>query len=242
VQQGWEIGNEVNRCMARVKTVGVSGTSSKETAYQKICAALQTYGTYNQALRLERSASDSVLSQSIDIALLDCHDAAALANADLKQPVLPELKRNAAGTYEVPYKWPYCIRMACASSYWQTVYLNALNCSALGKVEFLGDTSLKPGDNVAMWHPNKLGKPFVARSDDPTLDTVDRIIVFATTEPMASLRQFRLDHTLQQVIDGMQRTQDRDHEIERDTLIIAGPEGALWAAVLMPILIRKQLV
>src|SRR5262249_7415114 len=153
---------------------------------------------YNAALRLAYNSNDPELHNRLEIRLLDCNDANALAALDLLNPTLPEAQRDAVRVYVIPPHFRFCIQIA--SSYTDVLYVTVVDCTADGSVQYLGDLSLNAGDRQLLWQAGRVRNPFIAAPAYERGGT-DRLIAVATTRPDVNLRYLEVRKTVQQVVN-----------------------------------------
>ena len=230
---GWEISNDTNRALARVRFDSSPDLPRRAEAiaraHTRLRDGLNSYVGYNRVLRFAKNCNDPELDQSLSVILHDCGDTAELRHADPKRPELPELHRNAKGIYEVSADVPYSIRLS--NLYWQTLHLTVFNCTSLGMVEFLGEVTVRSDDSETLWLRGIHGTPFQAIPDNPDVDTIDRIVAIATTRAAANLRWMEVTEMVQQVIDQTARGSGT----RRLTF-----EEELWTASVVPLKIRQR--
>jgi hypothetical protein len=227
VPGGWSMSNEVNRDVATVLLPDGGSAAIVEEAQERVRAGLEGYARYNTVIRLANSCADAELDQSLRLALLDCSDETLVREADVHRPSLPGLARNENGIHEVRPRTPYTIQVS--NIYWATLHVTLFNCTALGMVQFLGDVSIKADDVETLWRGQKQGHPFFALPDDPSRDTVDRIVAIATTRPAVSLKGLQIEVSLQQVIDAVRTPR------ARGSGVTAAYQPELWTAVVVPL-------
>jgi hypothetical protein len=212
----WTISNNVNN---RVATVPAGNPDALQ-------AGLESYAIYNQVLRLAQNSNDPALDKSLDVRLLDCSDPAALSAADPLGSGLPEVSRDTQGLYSVQNGFPLAIRVM--NTYPHPLQVSVFNCAASGKVEFMGEMGLQTADVRVFWLGGNHRHPFIASSRVP-VETIDRLIIVATTKPDADLSMLKVRYSVQQVVDEfVQRGHSREMMDEVENT--AGP-GEAWTAV-----------
>jgi Caspase domain len=230
---GWEVSNDTNSAIASVRISSAPGrapcTEEVALAHTRLRDGLNSYARYNRVLRFAKNCNDPELDQSIALILHDCSDADQLQQVDPKRPELPELHRNAEGIYDVAADTPYSIRLS--NFHWRTLHLTVFNCTSLGMVEFLGEVTVKSDDVETLWLGGIQQTPFQAIPDDPNVNTIDRIVAIATTNPAVALRWLEVRETVQQVIDQTARGSG--------TKRVAFAED-LWTASVVPLKIRQR--
>jgi hypothetical protein len=82
---------------------------------------------------------------------------------------------------------------------------------------------------ATLWRGGVQRDPFLAVPDDPTRDTVDRVVAIATTRPGVSLRGLEIHEPIQVVSD---RAGVRDG---RGSGTTEGFQPELWTAVTVPV-------
>jgi hypothetical protein len=113
-----------------------------------------------------------------------------------------------------------------------TLQVTLLNCTAGGKVEYLGAVSVETGDSELLWRHGELGIPFIAHPRTGYTTGLDRLIAIATTgRGHANLEDLRVHNSVQEVIDAViagasSRT--------RDAVDVTTP-AELWTAVQVPV-------
>ena len=213
---GWKISNNVNNQVATVP----AGHA------EALRASLQSYANYNQVLRLAHNSTDPELDKRLDVRLLDCSDPVALEAVDPLGSGLSEVPRDTQGVFSVRNGFPLAIKVK--NTYRQPLQVSLFNCTASGKVEFMGEMGLQASDVRVFWLGGQHGHPFHASSRVP-VEMTDRMIIVATTTPDADLSGFRVQHSIQQVVDAfVQRGPSRElmDEVEKS----AGA-GEAWTAV-----------
>lgn len=212
----WTIGNSVNSQVATVP-------AGKPDALR---AGLESYTNYNQVLRLAQNSNDPELDKSLDVRLLDCSDPSALTAADPLGSGLPEVPRDKLGVFSVRNGFPLAIKVK--NTYRQPFQVSVFNCTASGKVEFMGEMGLQATDTRVFWLGGNHRHPFIASSRVP-VETIDRMIIVATTKPDADLSGLRVQQSVQQAVDEfLQRGGSKEmmDEVENS----AGA-GEAWTAV-----------
>ncbi len=231
----WRIGNDVRSRLAVVPVGEVAA----------LRGGLEAYYRYNAALRLARTCNDPQLNRALSLRLLDCNDAealAALTDAQLADPPLTEVQRDADAVYAVPSGARFCVRVANAST--ATLHVTVLNCSVGGLVEMLGTTSLRPGVSDVVWQAGQFRRGFRANPDRlpgvpravPAADSVvDRLMAIGTTRPDADLGYLTVGKTIQQMVDELLGGRGVLDEPEQAA---SGP-SELWTATIAPLRIRR---
>lgn len=212
----WTISNTVNH---RVATVPAGNPEALQ-------AGLESYAIYNQVLRLAQNSNDPTLDKSLDVRLLDCSDPAALSAANPLGSDLPEVPRDTQGSYSVQNGFPLAIRVM--NTYPRPLQVSVLNCAASGKVEFMGEMGLQAADVRVFWLGGNHRYPFIASSRVP-VETIDRLIIVATTKPDADLSMLKVQYSVQQVVDEFVQ-RGRSREMMDEVENTAGP-GEAWTAV-----------
>jgi hypothetical protein len=242
--EGWQLSNNANRAIARLRVDSGAGEAELSQLYGALRAGIESYARYNQVLRLAKSSNDPELDQSMAVVLRDCSDTAVLATIDPKVPDLPDVPRGSSGIYQTDADKPYCVSVS--NLYTQTLYFTVFNCTAHGMVEFLGDVGVNSKDTETLWSGAVQRSPFTAAPDDPEVDTVDRIVAIATTRKGVDLRHLEVRESVQHVMDQL-TTRSIDQRAKRSR---GGPRGSgtlqqpvnteLWTAVIVPLEIRRK--
>jgi hypothetical protein len=223
---GWTIRNTVNDQVATVPA----------KYSEALRAGLESYADYNQVLRLAQNSNDPALDKSLDVRLLDCSDPDALADADSLGSHLPEVPRNADGIFSVPNGFPLVIKVK--NTYRYPLQVSIFNCTASGKVEFMGEMGLQTTDVRVFWLGGQHRRPFIASSIAP-VETTDRLIVVATTKRDADLSVLKVQRSVQQVVDKVVRS-ELSREMMDEVEYNAGPADA-WTAVTIALKIGPKL-
>ncbi len=189
-------------------------------------AGLESYADYNQVLRLAQNSNDPALDKSLDVRLLDCSDPDALAATDPIGSNLPEAPRDEQGIFSVRNGFPLAIKVK--NTYRHPLQVSVFNCTASGKVEFMGEMGLQAGDVRVFWLGGQHFQPFTASSRVPT-ETTDRLVVVATTKRDADLSVLEVPNSVQQVVDEFVQRGD-SREMMDKAGYSAGPAEA-WTAV-----------
>lgn len=234
--EGWEISNDMNSALAQLQLEIPSHPQPYQLALRD---GLNAYAHYNLVLRLPKRYNDPELNQAIGVILHDCSDSEQVRQVDPKQPTLPELPCNADRIYDVASATPYCVRLT--NLHWQTLYFTVFNCTALGKVEFLGDVSIRPRDVETLWAKVEHRKPFKAVPDNPNIDTIDRLIVLATTVKNVSLRGLEIRQSVQAVIDKAKAFYLSPERTPKGSDVEDEYPREQWTAVTVPLKIQKAL-
>lgn len=227
--QGWALSNDLNREFATLRLPAGQGLpdAAIRDVQQALRAGLNAYASYNAVLRLARRCNDRELDQALRVTMLDCSDAAALAEVNPKAPALPELARGSDNVYQVAASHPFCIRITNTSL--KLLAVTVLNCTAGGKVEHLGTVGINGEDTETIWYAGIHREPFLAVPDNPQLDTIDRIIAIGTTRAGTDLGHLKTEHTIQQLFDTRERgTQS------------APATSELWTASIRPLRMLGQ--
>lgn len=236
--QGWQISNALNPGLAHVRLMLPADHAAIEQAQDALRSGVEGYAPYNRVLRLAKTCNDPDLDQKIDVKILDCTDADALARVKAtgttKKPALPELGRTRNGTYTIPAGGSFCLNLM--NMYYQTLYVSIFNCTAYGAVECIGEKSIKADTDVeTFWHPNELGRPLRAKPDDPTRDTVDRFVIVATTKAGVDLRGLKRKNTIQQIIDAQLSAVAKGRGTDVDEAPVSKTER--WTAQIVELII-----
>lgn len=175
---------------------------------------------YNLTLRLARRCRD--LPGALEVTLLDCGDAGALAAADPQNPDLTPIPPDPRGfSHLARERQPFCVRIRNRSSY--RLYVTLLACRANGRVELLAEHIEPPPDSLQIvWNGEAHGTPFSWPVPPRRAAAVDRIVAVGTTVRGISLPFLKLEKTF-------------DEEIapgERD-LKVAKTSQDLWTATLV---------
>ncbi len=221
----WTISNSVNN---RVATVPAGNPDA-------LRAGLESYANYNQVLRLAQNSNDPALDKSLDVRLLDCSEQAALAAADPLGSGLPEVPRDTQGIFSVQNGFHLAIKVK--NTYRRPFQVSVFNCTASGKVEFMGEMGLQAADVRVFWLGGKHRHPFIASSRVP-VETIDRMIIVATTKQDADLRGLEVQYRVQEVVDEFVQ-RGRSREMMDNVEKSAGP-GEAWTAVTISVKIGPR--
>lgn len=231
----WRIGNDVETRLAVVPVGEVTA----------LRGGLDAYFRYNATLYLARACNDPQLAAALSLRLLDASDAealAALTDAQLLDPPLAEVHRDADAVYAVEPGTRFCVKVANAST--ATLHVTVLNCSVGGLVEMLGTTSLRPGVSDVLWQAGQFRRGFRANPDrlpgvpsgtPPSDSVVDRLVAIGTTRPDVDLGYLRVAKTVQQVVDELLGSKG---VLDEPSDMASGP-SELWTATVAPLRIRR---
>jgi hypothetical protein len=136
-QGGWTISNDVEDAVAEAKPHDLEG----------LMAGLRAYARYNNVLRMAKQCNDPQLNGCLSVRVLDCSSLAPLANptpeeVDALIDGLPEAPKVAGqarygGAYHLATGFAFAAKASniCGGS---TLHVSLLNCTAGGKVQYLG--------------------------------------------------------------------------------------------------------
>jgi hypothetical protein len=163
--------------------------------------ALFHYARYNLTLRLQRRCLD--LPGALEVTLLDCSDAAAIA-ADPQAPALPPLPGGGEGPWRARAGQAFALQIRNTAGV--LLHATALDCRADGRVELLGKAiTLPPGAATVVWRGDALGAPFVAELPPAREAAGDRVVVVATTAPGIDLPFLVVEETFAAVLGDAHR-------------------------------------
>jgi hypothetical protein len=191
---GWTITDEVTPGIARVPPGRISALRN----------GLIHYARFNETLRLARRISALGYDNPLDISLLDCNDPAAISQvSDPHDPDLPLLPGVNVASYILPTGTRFCIRIS--NRYGAPLYVNVFDCEAFGRVDHMGELTVRPNDRQVLWRNEETFKPWVLvpsrqRTELPDTST-DRLIIVATTIPGIIFNYLATDRSVQEVID-----------------------------------------
>ena len=217
---GWEIVNDLQEQVATARAGELFA----------LRAGLESYARYHTVLRLAKNSQDSQLASCLNLRLLDCSDAAALAAADPADPQLREAPRDGDRIYAMATGGRFCIQLGSTyADRAHPLHASVFNCGAAGEVQYLGDATLRAGDRQVLWLRAQQRNPFIAGPDFPQGAT-DRLIAVATTRQDANLQWLALDERVQAVIDRSMHAKG----------VLGGEPGPaapgeLWTAVVAPL-------
>jgi hypothetical protein len=184
-----------------------------------------------------RRCNDPELAGRLSVSILDCAAAVALEDrtVDKVDALIDSLheapkvvgKQEYDGAYRLATGALFAFKIT--NSYRRaTLHVTLLNCTAGGKVEYLGAESIRPGDRKVIWLGGTVGQCFTARPSMGRARALDRAVVLATTNPGVDLRYLEQPLNIQEVIDQELGSKDVDED---------RPGDELWTAVVRSILI-----
>ena len=190
--------------------------------------ALRHYARYNQVLRLTCRCLD--LPGALKVSLLACPSPEDLAAAELADPQLDELERNAAGIYKTrENSAQFVIRIENRST--AILHAWAFNCTGSGRVELLGKETLAPSSPRIFWQHGRVREPFAAAVGSASTAALDRLVLVATTNANVDLDYLELPDSIDEAT--------RDRNVTRDSLSPGSPPVEAWTAVQVPLLITR---
>jgi hypothetical protein len=226
-QQGWTISNDVEDNIAQ----------AQPGRFSALVAGLHAYALQNNVLRMAlRRCNDPELAGRLSVSILDCAAAGGLADptVDKVDALIDSLheapkvvgKQEYDGAYQLATGALFAFKIT--NSYRRaTLHVTLLNCTAGGKVEYLGDESIRPGDRKVIWRGGTAGQCFKASPSMGRARALDRSVVLATTKPGVDLRYLAQPINIQQVIDREIGSKDIDED---------RPGDELWTAVVRSVL------
>jgi caspase domain-containing protein len=218
---GWSIGSDVHMSLAVVPGGYV----------QALRAGLEHYAHSAAVLRMAQTSNlDPPLAHRLDLALYDCRRLPLDGRADLVESDLVEAPREDDGVYAVPSGFPFCI--GAATTFPLPLQIAVINCAGGGEMEYLGDTTLSPGDHQLLWLNGVYGRPFIAEPDAPE-GGLDRLLAVATTDLATDFSYLHMPLTIQEVVN--QAT--LRGSLPTSTSSMPRP-NQLWTAVVCPLRIR----
>jgi hypothetical protein len=235
----WAIGNDVEELLARVPV-------GETTALR---AGLESYYRYNTVLRMAHNCSDPPLSNALNVSLLDCSDTAALAAMTPEEradPRLPELDHDTDGVYIAPKGIRCCIKLSNRSP--RVLRVAVLDCTSGGKVQYLGDTSLRADQSDIIWFKSEIGNgfPISAGAMPPVKGgaevkpyVTDRVVVIGTTRQDVDLHYLTVRDSVQDVVDRNTRAMRGDRDMLDEIEAEGNAPSELWTATITPLRIFK---
>lgn len=193
---------------------------------------LESYARYQTVLRMAGRCNDPALTHTLTVRLLDCTDAATVQATPAEDPDLPEAPRDTARAYDLPAGYQFCVQVANAFD--RPVKASLLNCCAAGQVEYLGDTTLAPGDRKVIWRRGEVRRPFRAAPDFPERGSTDRLVVIATTALEEHLGSLTVAERVSTVVSAVRGAPGDRSALDDEDERSAGPPR-LGTAVVQPI-------
>lgn len=156
-------------------------------ALDQLVPCLEHYARYTAPLRLARECRD--LPRGLQVRLLECPRVEAVAADVAQDPPYRELPPGTRAQYEMSADpdagTAFCIRVDNTADV--KLYVSLLLCDDRGRVAVLsGRQDIGPRRHHVFWHPNGLGRPFVATLPDGRRVGVDRLIAVGTTDATAT--------------------------------------------------------
>lgn len=193
-ETGWTIADEVTPEVARVPPSEVGA----------LRAGLMHYARFNETLRLARRITALGYDNPLEISLLDCNDRVALNRmGDPHDPALPLLPGVNAASYILPTHTRFCIRIR--NRYRAALYVNVFDCEAFGRVDHMGELTVRANDQQALWRNEEMSEPWVllpSRQRREVRDTsTDRLVIVATTSSGIAFNYLATDLSVQEVVD-----------------------------------------
>ena len=158
-------------------------TASLEALLQMV----EHYGLYVRPLRRARRLSH--LAPFLKVTLLRVPWPHTLKEAELQDPQLPPLPPGPGADHAIAEGHGFCVWL---KNLWEKpLYVTALNCTAGGSVEYLGDGRVDGKAVHVFWCEGELGVPFLAYSGRGAV-SIDRLVVLGTSRPDVNLRSLEL--------------------------------------------------
>lgn len=190
--RGWTLGNEVEPRIA-----GVPGGR-----VDTLRLGLESYARYNQVLRLAQQLRAPNEAERLSIHLLRV-DAGMRDFSDAVLDGLPEAPLGRGGDYDLPEGFPFCIAIDNHGE--EGLNATVLNCTAGGKVEYLGAVFVHGRAREHVWLGSERGLAFQAFPSMGRLAATDRMVVVGTTRKDVSLEAMAVDENVQDLVDVQSR-------------------------------------
>lgn len=196
-------------------------------------AGLESYAAHNQALRLARELRDPDGAAKLAIRLLQFERGDPLDDAAFA--ALPEAPKGPGGDYDLPDSFGFCVEVT--NSHAQPLLVTLLNCTAGGKVEYLGAKQVRGQNRDCFWLADEIGSPFESWPSMGRLHATDRIMAVGTTRRDFSLKSLEVIDNVQDVIDRLVRGETtRDVRPQRQ----AAASVEVWTAAMTTVRIYQR--
>jgi hypothetical protein len=229
---GWTIGDAVTREIARVPGGAIA----------VLRAGLVQYARFYRTLRLPRLLNTPGYAGPLEVALLDCNDQTRMDKiVDIHDPNLPLLQGVNASSYVLPTGTRFCMRIR--NNFTKPLYVNVFNCEAFGIVDYMGELTVRAGDQQVLWRAYIAGSPWILlpsrQRHESRATSIDRLIIVATSRPGVLFSDFTTDRTVQQVVDTVSEFRHAGMRVPH------GRQGSvslaeLWAAQMMMVKIGPE--
>jgi len=219
---GWTIGDLVVEEMATVP---------REERFA-LRAGLEAYYRFTNTLRLAKRCNSPELDSRLDVRLMNCQGLPLPAGSDLRRPDLPEAPKDAKGLYCLPDRIKVAIELGNLHS--STLRIYAFDCSADGRVSYLGNAELRGGDRQVIWMGGVAGKPFSAWSPLPSGGT-DRLVAIATTSTKFEPQRQEVPKSIQDAVNVILTRGLGDPPTPKSSAPVE-----LWTAVVVPFWIEPS--
>lgn len=196
--------------------------------YDALKAGLEHYANVVTVLRLGQ-VNDPELTGRLQTRLLDCATwQGGATEAETNDPKLPEARLD-GGVYQFDNGDQMC--MLIKNTYTFPLYVSVLCVEAFGFVSYLGEATVRPGEQQTIWGREQIGTPFQLAVSQPMpngtrTSSLDRIVVVGTTKPGVSLQGLALDKTVQQVVEA--NVSFRGEVTDRGVVTQTQPPPELW--------------
>jgi hypothetical protein len=233
--QGWIISNEVEAEIARVPAQNLVALKEGLTAYAR----------FNEAIRTAKRCADPQLDGRLHVQLLRVRDPNAFAglkgsNLDDAIDALEGVPRNLGGDYRLEEGSQFCAEVR--NTHHEPLNVTLLNCTAGGKVEYLGDDLVRPNERKTLWFRGQTGEPFVASPGPGRAEATDRFLVIGTTRRDSALRGIEVSENVQDVVNAFSVRSARgsgDRDATPGAATARSIPVELWTARVLPLVIHK---
>jgi hypothetical protein len=196
-------------------------------------AGLESYAAYNQALRLARELRDPGGAALLAIRLLQFERGGPQDDATIE--ALPEAPKGPGGDYDLPDSFGFCVEVT--NSHPQPLLVTLLNCTAGGKVEYLGAKQVRGQNRDCFWLADEIGSPFESWPSMGRLHATDRILAVGTSRRDFSLESMEVVDNVQDVVDRLVRGEvTRDVRPQRQ----AAASVEVWTAATTTVRIYQR--
>lgn len=212
---GWVIRNAVESRIAEVEAGRV----------EALREGLESYARHNMVLRLAGSLREPNAAQRLSLRLLQVEGSGPFGDADLE--ALPEAPLGPGGDYELPAGFPFCVGILNHGR--EDLNATLFNCTAGGKVEYLGAVLVRGGGQEILWLGDERGAAFEAWPSMGRPKATDRLVLVGTARKDLSLAGMAVDENVQEIVDRVGRG-----ETTRDTRPVRRVQAPaeLWTATL----------